>query len=110
MWIIYWNIGRGLLETIEVLQETIQSRKNPPEPATNDEMANFLKQYINNMGSSNLKRAKKAKKELREIYLQQTKKRDWAQRNLENIGSAIEGRVPNGMHKVTPEVLENKQI
>ena len=100
-------------ESIEIEQVTIQSGQCPPEP-TNDDMTDFLKLYINNnTGSSHLKRTEKAKKELREAFLQQTRKRDRAQRNLENIRSAIEktGRVPNGMQiKVIPEVPDNGQI
>ena len=76
-------------------------------------MATFLKRYINNTGSGDLRKSEKAKKELNDVFLQQTRKRDRAQRNLENIRSAIEktGRVPNGMQiKVTLEVPNNEKV
>ena len=56
----------------------------------------------------------RAKIELKGLYIQQMRKRDRAQRNLDNINAAKlkTGRVvPNGMQiKVVPEVPDNEQI
>ena len=80
---------------------------------SDEAIASLLKQFINNAGSGEMRRVEKAKTELKEFYIQQTRKRDRAKRNLDNINSAKEktGRVPNGMQiKVVPEVPDNEQI
>ena len=76
-------------------------------------ITNLLKQFINNKGNDLTRETDRAKAELRELYIQQMRKRDRAERNLNNINAAKQktGRVPNGMQiKVVPEVPDNEQV
>jgi len=63
---------------------TEDSPDNPNGTTKNNNkvIANLLKQFIDNTGSNEMRRAEKAKTELKEFYIQQIRKRDRAKWNL----------------------------